>query len=111
MEDAIYIIKRLDDFCPVCKRNYALQMFNGYGQDLNFFKSLNRNQMKYIESQRNVILKCRYCNSEIPIDRTDTNRYVPLVENATKDNSYEKFMNDINSRKEKLLNKHKVRRR
>ena len=111
MEDAIYMINRLDDFCPNCKRNYALEMYDGYGNKLHYFKLLNSNTLTSIDLKRNIVLKCRYCNTEVRIDRMDQDRFIPLIPEAVKDNSYNKFFDDIQYRKNKLYNLYKVNER
>lgn len=108
MQDAICIIKRIDDFCPICKRNYALELYDSYGNKLNYFKLLNQNNLSNIDSKRNIIMKCRYCNGEVMINRIEHDRYIPLIPNTIKDDSYNKFMNDIETRKNKLYDTHKV---
>lgn len=108
MRDAISLIRRIDDYCPICKKNYALELYNGYGKKLNYFRSLNENDISNIERERNLIMICRYCNNEFTIDRTDIDKYIPLIENSVKDDSYNKFITNMNNRKNNTLRKYRV---
>ena len=108
MQEAINIIRRIDDYCPICNKNYALELYDRYGNKLNYYKLLNQNNLNKLNSLSNTIMKCRYCNNEIMIDRTDQNRYIPLIANAIKDNSYNIFFEQIEERKQKLYKKHKI---
>lgn len=108
MQEAISIIQRIDDYCPICNRNYALELYDRYGNKMNYYKLLNQDNLGKLNSLSNMIMKCRYCNNEFTIDRTNQNRFVPLIANAIKDNSYNIFMQQIEERKDKLYKKHKV---
>lgn len=111
MQEAIHFIRRLDDYCPICKRNYALELYNTYGAKLNYYRLINDNNIERLDKERNLIMKCRYCNTEFTIDRIDHNRYIPLMENSLKDNSYNNFIQGIEDRKNKLYKKHRVKER
>lgn len=108
MQDAINIIRRIDDYCPICKKNYALELYNVYGNKLNYFRLINENNVDRLDKERNLTMKCRYCGTEFMIDRMDQSRYIPLIENSVKDNSYNKFLQGIENRKNKLYKKHRV---